>query len=274
MALTLVELNLVSQAIARLGCKEDLTVANQMNKTEGIKANLFFAPLRDSLQRTYEWNFASDRMKLCDKWQAYTDLTTDQYVVSEDGDIYKCNLAHTTPAVFQADNIYYEDMLCVYEDDYVVDASTTFNFDLILDRPAFGYAYKFALPADFDRLKAKYVKSYQHRQIVEGGYLLTKDTSVRIEYVKKITDPTLWDSLFTEVFVLRLALKLNPAIGGVATPSLVAEITNELQDANRRARTVNSEENAETGNHSWNSARFTNGLVAGLLRVDARPQPL
>ena len=76
------------------------------------------------------------------------------------------------------------------------------------DTPVFGWSYAYALPSDFLRLStlngiqaAKCVSDYT----LEGALILTNTNEAKITYVRRIADPTLFDSLFTEVLVYRLA---------------------------------------------------------------------
>jgi len=76
------------------------------------------------------------------------------------------------------------------------------------DTPAFKWAYAYTLPADFLRLStfngieaAMATADYR----IEGGELLTDEETAKITYVRQVTDPTQFDSLFVEVIVFRLA---------------------------------------------------------------------
>jgi hypothetical protein len=42
----------------------------------------------------------------------------------------------------------------------------------------------------------------------EGKQILSNETSMQIRYIKKVTDPNTFDPLFTEVLILKLAIKL------------------------------------------------------------------
>lgn len=73
--------------------------------------------------------------------------------------------------------------------------------------PAFEFAYRYALPADFLRVirtedeSASVFTEYR----IENGYLLSDVGTVKIEYVAKITDPNTFTPLFVDVFAAHLS---------------------------------------------------------------------
>lgn len=74
--------------------------------------------------------------------------------------------------------------------------------------PPFGWLHSYALPTDFLRLATfngieanKATEEYK----VEGGFIKTDETTALITYVKRLTDPTLFDPVFVEVLTFRLA---------------------------------------------------------------------
>lgn len=74
--------------------------------------------------------------------------------------------------------------------------------------PAFKWAYAYVLPSDFLRLLTfngveAAMSTAEYR--IEGGELLTDIEEARITYVRRVTDPTQFDSVFVEVIVFRLA---------------------------------------------------------------------
>jgi hypothetical protein len=77
-----------------------------------------------------------------------------------------------------------------------------------VDGPLFGWGYSFPLPSDclrvieFNAVDAdKCSKSFG----VEGDRLVTNSTSARIAYVKRVTDPSRFDAIFTDALTYRLA---------------------------------------------------------------------
>lgn len=250
MSLTSAEVDICNQALGKIGGKQ-ITVAVQTS-TEGVQCNLHYAQTRDALLRSFWWNFASDSLTLSDDWATDTDYTTDQYAW-EDDELYKCNEAHKSDE-FVSNYLYWEDELLYYEDDPLRDSYMEFNWDLYLTRPPFHYDYKYALPSDFLRLKETYYPD--NNWTIEGVYFLADDTEVEIEYIKKVTETTEWDSLFTECLILQLAIKLLHPLAGTGVTSLKQGILQELGMAMTRARTICSNEINHTGRSDWNLSRF------------------
>lgn len=82
----------------------------------------------------------------------------------------------------------------------------------ITTAPAWGYTYAYSLPADYlgwlrfedDRAKYKRV----------GRTIHTDETTVTVEYVARTEDTDLFDPLFVEVLVMRLAAFLAAGLQG------------------------------------------------------------
>lgn len=78
----------------------------------------------------------------------------------------------------------------------------------LTDAPVFGWSYQYQLPTDFLRLatlngiEAKMAEAYH---TIEGDKLLTDREEAKITYIKRVEDPNSFDSLFTEVLILKLA---------------------------------------------------------------------
>ena len=248
MAFTLqTEIDTANQSLLRLGNKSGLiTLAGYSTDPVSVKANLLFPQVRDSLLRSYNWNFATARLHLASVWATATYYAVGEYVwypdTSSTSSLYKCAIAHTS-------GTFATDLAAV---DWVIYTS----------RPLYHWNYQYDMPTTSLRLLSYnhqphgYGTYYNHKYTLEGGKILSNETNVKIRYINQIVDPSSWDSLFTEVFILQLALKLLPAIGGVGTPTLNAELRSELKEAMTRARTVNSNETNNTGYSGWNTARF------------------
>lgn len=76
--------------------------------------------------------------------------------------------------------------------------------------PAFGRAYRYALPADFLSLLPPYPEDNRENLdwIVEGAYILTDDsTPLNLRYVASITTTTLFHALFDKAAAALLALE-------------------------------------------------------------------
>ena len=79
------------------------------------------------------------------------------------------------------------------------------------EAPAFGFAHKYALPADCLRvlqLNGLSALECEADFEIEGLELLTDADTAKIVYVARIADPSKWDSLFVEAFVYKLGAAL------------------------------------------------------------------
>ena len=115
--------------------------------------------------------------------------------------------------------------------------------------PEFGYDFMYQLPQDplclrvlstnLDERARWEIETYI---TVSAQYrvLVTDETGVEIKYLGLVDDPTLWDPLFAEAFVLELATKAAYAITRNAT--LTAELAKDRDDAWRKARSVDGQE--------------------------------
>lgn len=73
--------------------------------------------------------------------------------------------------------------------------------------PEFGYAYRYALPADFIKIvRVNDCASDEYR--IESGYILTDEGTLEIEYVFEVTNENLFDPSFVDVFAQRLAAEI------------------------------------------------------------------
>lgn len=141
--------------------------------------------------------------------------------------------------------------------------------------PAFEWGYAFTLPDDFLREKSVYEDNLTIRKTslysyeLEGNLLLTDESSCNLRYIKQVTDVTLFDPLFLEVFVLQLALKIVYPVAGVGSAgrAMAAEIKDELYGSRgkpglmSRVRALDRQEGERIGRYDrplWNTSRFYN----------------
>lgn len=237
MALTAAEIVVVNQALARIAAKQ-ITLAAQTG-IEGVYSNLFYEQTRNSLLRSFEWPFASARIELVDDWVTATDYTTDQYVWSSSV-LYKCAIAHTS-GTFATD-------------------LAALKWTVYATRPSHEWDYQYSLPSDYIRLKSSYLESDgdlpNERWTIEGILFLTNDDEVQLNYVKKETDPTKFDPLFTEVLILQLALKLINPLAKPGATSTKEDIKNDLRILIPQVRTICRQEINTSGRSDWIQARY------------------
>lgn len=164
------------------------------------------------------------------------------YVATETGTLaydsrkilFKCATAHTS-GTFTTD---------------LDNAKWTIN----ISRPSFGYSYQYDLPSDCLRFKTTDVTDYA----VEGKLFLADEQEANIEYIYQCTTTTIWDTMFMEVFILKLALNLLQPLAGTSTATVQLRqlLDQEYRVASAHARTVTKQETNSTGESTWNNARF------------------
>lgn len=122
--------------------------------------------------------------------------------------------------------------------------------------PAFGYSYRYALPADC--LRVLRPNDYDLDWVVEAGYILTNNdaTTINLRYIKDITDPTLFDSSFYNVAAVSLAIDINERLTQSNTKREL--LLREYKDAVADARRSNSFEAGpvEMPDDGWLIARL------------------
>lgn len=267
MSLTELELDICNQGLLLIGQKavdyDDTTNAD--TGTGGInykRCDAIYTQTRNALQRSFEWNFASARMALVSSWLTATAYTTDMYVWASSV-LYKCNEAHTSGS-WNTDYVLDGSDYVVDDSDYVRDDSIDFKWDMITDRPETYWSYRYALPSDFVRFNYRWLKKNETRLAIEGGNIVTDETSLNINYIKKITDTTLFDDLYTEVFIYDLAIKLTfPVLGaGYPAQALRKDFQAQRNRTMLKARQVCFAEDNDTGEMtSWAETREGSGKV-------------
>lgn len=271
MPLTQDELDVIANpALSRIAAGE-VTLANQ-GTIQGIAANVHYAQTRKSLLRSFIWPFAVKSAPLS---MVYV-LTLDSVPLDgvdespfEAGDTITGSISGTTATILSATSG------TVYE---IIDASGDFEDDeeitngtatcdcgtgyptVEAKEPSHKWTYEFALPSDGLRL----VNIYQDdgsdladaRWEIQGKKLLTHYEEVNAEYIQNITDPTKYDELFIELFILKLAMKMINSVAGTSAEKFKAELREEIRIAEYRARVVAEQENNTTGRTDWILARY------------------
>ena len=268
MALTEDELTICSQSLSMIGQKEvsytDTSTADTGTAGNPYnKCDLIYAQTRNALLRSFEWNFARDRLALVGDWATATVFTTDQYVWVSSV-LYKCTTAHTS-GTWNTDYVMDGDEYVMVGTEYVTDSNITFYWDLVTDRPETYWTYRYALPADFSRFISKWLRHNEYKYALEGKNLLTDETELDINYIKKVTDPDEFDALFAEVLILDVAIKLTFSImgGSYQTQALRNGLRQERKLRISTAKAVNSIEKIEGvwPSNQWVNARYGNGKV-------------
>jgi hypothetical protein len=85
---------------------------------------------------------------------------------------------------------------------------------LSADTPAWGYTKKFALPADC--LRVLDIENYFEDYEIEGRFIVTDATQIKLKYIYRVEDPNQFDSLTIQAIALKLASELAEALTGRA----------------------------------------------------------
>lgn len=266
MSLSSGELEIGNQALSLIGQKQiDSTNTGVTDiGTGGInyqRIELVFDQTRNALQRSFEWNFATARLALSSTWATGTYFTTDQYTWV-DTELFKCNTAHTS-TTWNTDYVVDGDDYVLDDTDYVRDSNITFYWDLVTDRPETYWSYRYALPSDFSRFKKKWLKHNETKFSIEGKNILTNEEELNINYIKKVTDTTLFDDLFTEILIFDLAIKLSYTImgSGYQAQSMRRDLQAQRQRMYYKSRQICSAEVDQSGEYTWTNTRYGSGQV-------------
>jgi hypothetical protein len=292
MSLTQLEINLCNQALSQIGAAK-VVLATQATTNEGIAANDFYAQTRDSLLRSYYWPFARIRTTLSRLYEVSFDTspgpsafaigdvitgissgaTATVLEVISDVEYKVAYLSGTfmdsetvtnaivypvawrgIPVVYGTENVVWYDG----GSQVVCGAGYPITTEVV---PDFGYGHQYVLPADFDRLVKRQSNYHHHHSTIEGNYLLSDSDSGHVLYIKKVTDTTLFDTLFVEILVMQLQLKFIPAIAGTNLAGTIDRIERRLSITTSKARAICEDEENNSGNSSWNNARYGSGKV-------------
>lgn len=110
------------------------------------------------------------------------------------------------------------------------------SLQLLSEPPQFNFNHAYQLPTDCLRVLRLDDNHYKYRFKIKGDQLHTDVSGAKIEYIKRITDPNMFDSLFTSTLSTRIAMELAYALAGSAerTEQLSAEYSKLLKEAKRR----------------------------------------
>jgi len=289
MAFTANELALVNQGLGRIGATIIADSDNGNVKYNNYaQAYLHFFQTRDSLLRSQEWTFAIaqatlvqiktltlDHQPLPDTWivgdiitgitsgntaEILTVTSPSQYeIIYQTGD-FETSETLTNATVY---DVLWEGLPLTYEGENVVwyDSSTSDETTGVITvtsiTPAFRYDYQYELPDDYQRLTKNWEETESdYEWAIQGRRLLSDSDEVNIEYVRNITDPAEFDSLFYEVVKLRLAQTLLPVLAGTQTTSFAERLDRELEKVERKAGLVCTVETKKSGRSDWLLARF------------------
>ena len=293
MAFTAAELAICNQALDRIGAKV-FTSATESTSVEGPACTRNYYQTRNSLLRSYEWSRATARATLgqistidlgaqpTDSWSVgdtitgvSSDATAEILTVTSPSQyeiIYLDGTFEDGETITNADveDVLWQGIPVVDADgEQVVSFDTQSAYQIVCPAgypdvdaivPDFEYDYQYHLPDDFVRLIGVYENDgtdYEDdRFTIEGKRILTNYDTCNIRYVKLLTDPADFEELFTEILILRLALKVLPTLVGTKNPDLKADIMQDLKIAEPKARTIDAQEKNVTGRQDFTLARY------------------
>lgn len=108
------------------------------------------------------------------------------------------------------------------------------------ETPAFGWAYRYALPSNPYCLRVLQMQETDYEFVIEGRFLLTDEGTCKIVYVKRIVDPNEFDALLVEAIAARLATKLAYPV--TQSVSLEDKMTKNFISILSEARSVDAQE--------------------------------
>tara|TARA_Y100001937_G_C7100228_1_gene322138 strand:+ start:354 stop:935 length:582 start_codon:yes stop_codon:yes gene_type:complete len=109
-------------------------------------------------------------------------------------------------------------------------------------KPAWGYSFQYDLPGDCLRLLR--ILDYDSDHKVEGRSILSNNSSMKILYVSRVTDPNQYDELLRETLAAAIAADIAYAITSNNTTQ--QNMINLYQNKLRDARFVDSTEGYNT----------------------------
>ena len=97
--------------------------------------------------------------------------------------------------------------------------------------PAWGYSFKYDLPGDCLRLLR--ILDYDSDHKVEGRSILSNNSSMKILYISRVTDPNQYDELLRETLSAALAADIAYAItsNNTTQQNMIALYQEKLRDA-------------------------------------------
>jgi hypothetical protein len=152
-------------------------------------------------------------------------------------------------------------------------ATLSQNAAYTADTTTFEWTYAYDLPTDFLRMKKPFENTVpgnlelRYSYSLEGKQILSNESTMKIRYIKRVTDPTDFDPLFVKVFVIELALKMIIPLGGGGKggEALRRGLLQDLWGGGgvpglmSRVRALDKQETNTTGRadrFTWNDARM------------------
>jgi hypothetical protein len=231
------QVNLCNLALGKMGA-QPITSINDLTSQSAIACNNFFQQTFLEVARSHPWNCLKRRQVLAQlpasvnppvdpnttpapstPWAPFTVYTAAQFV-TYGLYYYQCLVGYTSTNNFINDltaGYWFQSDIATYQSAYATSGSGTL----------FGWAYGYALPADYILVTALNGNSVDDYEALSDEYdiyivqstngsnqlaLFTDQATADVEYVANITDITMWDPLFSAAFVCLLASYLSTAL--------------------------------------------------------------
>jgi len=129
------------------------------------------------------------------------------------------------------------------------------------DKPAFGYAAAFPLPADCLLVRAVHNAGNVPWEVEQRAILASAPAPLLVSYTARVTNPATFDVLFTDALVTRLAADLAVQLSDSQSraTSLYQLFQAKLADARRRDADEGCTQRQTRGR--WLDGRFDQGYV-------------
>lgn len=120
--------------------------------------------------------------------------------------------------------------------------------------PAFGYTYRFALPADYLRMIE--VGCAEDEWAVESGYILANTAPLNIRYIRDVTLTGEFNASFDEVFACKLAADISYSL--VQSVTLRDQLYREYERKLSMARSFDAQEGSSRRVYAdtWLNSRY------------------
>lgn len=121
--------------------------------------------------------------------------------------------------------------------------------------PLYEWSYRYILPTIPPLVKIISVENNVPFKI-EGNFLVSNADTIKLKYISRIDDPNLYDPLFINVLVLRIAYEISFAL--TSQTSLGDNIYKQYLLALEEAKNQNSQDDNETPiqDYTWTNARL------------------
>ncbi len=249
------DVEICNSALQKLGAETITTLAD--NSRRASLCNRQYDKIRKKLLRAHPWNFAIKRAALVEITEAVTsvNLTTDVFTAGTlslvTGDRVRFELLTGTLPEPVQENIDYYAIKTSSTEFKIATTAANANAGTQIDiidapsftatvkvRPPFEWDSQFSLPSDYIRGIREEYKTTDWK--IERGRLLANDGSFNLLYISDVTDTTLFDSHFDELFALSLAYEISYSM--VQSLQLRQDLKQELNELLRDTRSFDAQE--------------------------------